>query len=69
MPPTLSFEQGIPVHDGTLELLTEYLDRIDTPRVGTAEDVVKKTGPLGPRLYNALRGEAYTAVKAANIDK
>ncbi|CAK0856476.1 unnamed protein product, partial [Prorocentrum cordatum] len=67
MPPTLSFEQGIPVYDGTPELLEEHLDRIDTLRVGATEDVGKKTGPLGPRLYNALRDRSaiVMALKAA----
>ncbi len=32
-------------------------------------EVIKKQGPLAPRLYNALRGEAYVAPKAANIAK
>ncbi|CAK0819351.1 unnamed protein product, partial [Prorocentrum cordatum] len=68
MSPTLSFEQGIPLHDGTPGLLEEHLDRIDTSRVRTTKDAVKKTWPLDPRLYDAPGGEAYTAVKATNID-
>ncbi len=33
------------------------------------EEVVKKQGPLVPRLYKALKGAAYMAAKAANIKK
>ncbi|CAK0893465.1 unnamed protein product, partial [Prorocentrum cordatum] len=69
MPPVLTFEHGIPMHDGTPELLEEYLYRADTLKVGNTQEVAKETGPLGPRLYNALRGEAYTGVNAANIAK
>ena len=65
----LVFETGIPIFDGRPELLEEYLDRVETLEISHTEDVQKKQGPLAPKLYNALRGEAYLAVKAANIEK
>ena len=65
----LHFDQGIPIYDGRPELLEEYLDRIATLEIQYTDEVQKKQGPLAPRMYNALRGDAYMAVKAANIDK
>ena len=65
----LVFETGIPIFDGRPELLEEYLDRVETLEISHTEDVQKKQGPLAPKLYNALWGEAYLAVKAANIEK
>ena len=66
---TLSFEQGIPVYGGEAELLEEYLDRVATLEQAYPDEVQKKNGPLGPRLYNALRGEAYLAARSKGIDK
>ena len=66
---TLAFEGGVPVYSGEPELLDEYLDRVAAIRVGYTEDTAKKFGGLGARLYNALRGEAYTAVRGAKIPK
>ena len=66
---SLQFDQGVPLFFGEPELFDEYLDRVETLVIGWTDEVVKKSGPLGPRLYNALKGEAYTAVKAANIAK
>ena len=65
----LQFDQGMPQFSGEPELFDEYLDRVVTLVIGWTDEVVKKSGPLGPRLYNALKGEAYTAVKATNIAK
>ena len=66
---TLTFDQGIPQFSGEAELFDEHLDRVETLVIQYTEDVQKKQGPLAPRLYNALKGEAYTAAKAANIAK
>ena len=55
--------------DGSVELLEEYLDRVETLKSLNTEALTQKFGALGPRLYNCLRGEAYTAAKAADIDK
>ena len=66
---TLSFEQGIPVYGGEAELLEEYLDRVATLEQAYPDEVQKKNGPLGPRLYNALRGEAYLAARSKGIEK
>ncbi len=66
---TLTFDQGIPEFSGEPELFDEYLDRVETLVIQYTEEVQKKQGRLGPRLYNALKGEAYTAAKAANILK
>ena len=63
---TLTFDQGIPQFSGEAELFDEYLDRVETLVIQYTEDVQKKQGPLAPRLYNALKGEACTAAKAAN---
>ena len=65
----LTFESGVPVYSGEPELLDEYFDRVEAIRVGYTEDTVKKFGGLGARLYNALRGEAYTAARGAQIPK
>ena len=65
----LQFDQGVPQFSGEPELFDEYLDRVETWVIGWTDEVVKKSGPLGPRLYNGLKGGAYTAVKAANIAK
>ena len=69
MAKSLGFEQGIPIYSGEPELLEEYLDRVATLKEQYVEEVTKKQGPLGPRLYNALRGDAYIAVKSAGIAK
>ena len=63
------FEQGIPIFSGEPELFDEYLDRVETLVHQYTEEVIKKQGPLAPRLYNGLKGEAYMAAKAANIAK
>ena len=62
-------EQGIPIFSGEPELFDEYLDRVETLVHQYTEEVIKKQGPLAPRLYNGLKGEAYMAAKAANIAK
>ena len=64
---TLTFDQGIPQFSGEAELFDEYLDRVETLVIQYTEEEQKKQGSLAPRLYNALKGEAYTAAKAANI--
>ena len=66
---TLTFEGGVPVYSGEPELLDEYLDRVEAIRVSYTEETAKKFGGLGARLYNALRGEAYTAARGAKIPK
>ena len=65
---TLHFEQGIPVYSVEAELLEEYLDRVATLEQAYPEEVVKKNGPFGPRLYSALRGEANLAARSKGID-
>ena len=60
------FEQGIPIFSGEPELFDEYLDRVETLVHQYTEEVIKKQGPLAPRLYNALKGEAYMAAKAVS---
>ena len=57
------------MYSGEPELLDEYLDRVEAIRVSYTEDTAKKFGGLGARLYNALRGEAYTAARGAKIPK
>ena len=69
LPGTLVFEGGVPVYSGEPELLDEYLDRVDAIRVGYTDDTAKKFGALGARLYNTLRGEAYTAARGFRIGK
>ncbi len=58
---TLTLDGGIPSYDGTPELLDEYLDRVETLEIQYTDEVMKKQGPLAPRLYSALKGEAYAA--------
>ena len=53
------FEQGIPIFSGEPELFDEYLDRVETLVHQYTEEVIKKQGPLVPRLYNGLKCEAY----------
>ncbi len=67
MSKSLTFDNGIPSYDGAPELLDEYLDRMETLGVQYNEELIKKQGPLAPRLCNALKGEVYEAAKAANI--
>ncbi len=49
--------------------MDEYLDRVETLEIQYTDEVMKKQGPLAPRVCSALRGEAYTAAKAAKIKK
>ena len=55
----LQFGQGVPQFSGEPELFDEYLDRVETWVIGWTDEVVKKSGPLGPRLYNAERRGLY----------
>ena len=60
---------GVPVYAGEPELLGEHLDGGEALRAAYTEDAAKKFGASGARLYNALRGEAYTAARGEKIDK
>ena len=55
---SLQFDQGVPQFSGEPELFDEYLDRVETLVIGWTDEVVRKSGPLGPRLSNAQKGEA-----------
>ncbi len=54
----LTFDQGIPGYDGSAELFDEYPGRVETLVIRHTEDVIRKQGPLAPRLYSALKGQA-----------
>ena len=62
-------ENGTPIYKGQVELLDEYLDRVETLRIGQSAEIEKKVGPLGPRLYNGLRDAAYLAVRSEGLKK
>ena len=69
MSKALAFDNGVPIYHGEAELLEEYIDRVETIQQTWTQDVEKKMGPLGPKIYNGLRGDAYRAAKTAGVQK
>ncbi len=65
----MQLDNGIPLHDGSPELLDKWLDRVETLETTCPDEIVKKQGLLGPKWYSAFRGEVYAAEKVANIAK